>query len=94
MKKIRQFKINEYVLATKYKDKYPLDPWSIGKIYLHGEDRKGKFCCVEYHGFFDKYRYRHAWKLASVEEGVAYMHNMTLWAQRQHQQFLIGIHEM
>ena len=47
MRKAKRAKIGEYVLATKYWDKDPHDPWQFGFISEVTENVKGLFYIVD-----------------------------------------------
>ncbi len=63
MKKIKNVKIGDCVLLSRWSDKDPRDPWTIGLICEYGEDKKGMFYKIEN---VNRY-FRHAWKL-TIEE--------------------------
>lgn len=67
MQKVRSYKtgvlIGDYVLVTKYNDRDPNDPWSIGFLRKKGEDQIGQLFSV-YH---DEREYRHCWRIAPSE---------------------------
>jgi hypothetical protein len=74
MRKIKNPKLGEYVMLTKWADKDPKDPWRIGylcaiekRISKYGAEPKKYYQCFE-----DKRWYRHCFRLTQ-EEGIEWI---------------------
>lgn len=70
MRKIKNPKIDEYVLITKYSDHDPCDPWALG-FFSRKDEWKGKttYYVKDANGKESKYpKYKHCFRL-TFDEG-------------------------
>ena len=71
MIKVKNVKMGDYVFLAKYSDKDPYDPWYVGFIIEHGQDKRGPYYRTEQN---DKRLFRHVWKVTG-EEGTELINN-------------------
>lgn len=75
MRKIKNAKIGQYVLATHWRDKNPNDPWSVGLVYEILITKDVTYYKIE----GDARWWRHCFSI-SREEGAAWIETNTLLA--------------